>query len=736
MAAGKHPGPARRKRWTVRAFRSLWVVLTLVLTALSAPAIQAETVVRAGFASIAHHPEAGTWTIGSNGLSMTLLIDPARDFQVLRLGYFSGEPQTIGTLPDSQITLGGRTVPFGNRGAGWVFNNVATSVSGFTVQLDVTFDLPSSRLRATRHYAVTSGSPTFETWTSFAPLGGTVLLSDLNALALTIPAGTIHWVNGLQGDDANVSRDAAFSRQQRTLAAGERLSLGAAGRSSEQTVPWFAVDRGHDVFYAGLLWSGSWALTADRGAAGLSVTLGLPGMSTSVNSVIDGPHAFFGVTRGEVTDVPASLRMFIVRALRGGRPFDPLVTYNTWYAYGVAINEESMRSEIDGAAALGAELFMMDAGWYTGAGRGGPGDFTSGLGTWQVDRARFPSGLRALRDYAHARGLKFGIWVEPERVAQSTVGQAGMAQDMWLAKRGGKFGSIDSAQICLGGGAARQWIRDRLTALIDTVQPDYLKWDNNLWVNCDRAGHVHAATDGNFAHVNGLYSILSDLRARYPQLLIENVSGGGNRLDLGMLRFSDVAWMDDRTTPSVKVRHNIQGLSAVFPPAYLLSFAMHDQHEALHDAPDLTLLLRSRMSAVLGLCVKTGDLSENDAAAIAREVETYKGLRGSLRTGAGSLLTAQASPVDGPAWDVFQTTPQGNGPVVIWATQSDPAVGEIVVTPIGLRSRTLYEVRSIDSGRLGIASGAVLMADGVAVSAWAHSAAHILVLTPQSTPRQ
>ena len=83
-----------------------------------------------------------------------------------------------------------------------------------------------------------------------------------------------------------------------------------------------------------------------------------------------------------------------------------------------------MRAEIDGAAALGAELFVLDAGWYAGTGRNGAGDFTSGLGSWQVDRARFPSGLRALRDYAHDRGMKFGIWVEPERVAQSTVGPA------------------------------------------------------------------------------------------------------------------------------------------------------------------------------------------------------------------------------------------------------------------------------------------------------------------------
>jgi alpha-galactosidase len=709
-------------------YRSVALVAVLSVVIATAPRMSADTVVRAGTASIHNDPGSGQWTIGSYGASLTLVVSADQDFQIARLASWFGEPRTIGALPDSQITVGGKALPFGNRAAGFIFRTVSTSVSGSTVRLDATYELPSARLRMTRHYEATSGSPTFETWTTFTPLGSPATLSNLNPLTLTIPPGTLHWVNGLQGDDATTAKDTAFTRQERTLAPGERMSLGASGRSSEQTVPWFAVDSGADVFYAGLLWSGAWSLVADRNAAGLSLTLGLGSMSTTTTSSIDGPHAFFGIVRGDVGAASAALRSFIVNGLRGGRAFEPLVTYNTWYAYGVAIDEESMRAEIDGAAGLGAELFVLDAGWYPGAGRDGAGDFSSGLGTWQVDRGRFPSGLRALRDYAHDRGMKFGIWVEPERVAQSTIGQPGLAQDMWLAKNNGKYESVDTAQICLGGSGGRQWILDKVTALVQSVQPDYLKWDNNLWVNCNRAGHVHSATDGNFAHVNGLYDVLSTLRERFPDLLIENVSGGGNRMDLGMLRYSDVAWMDDRTSPSVKVRHNIQGLSALFPPAYLLSFAMGDRDEALHGGPDLPLLFRSRMMAVLGLCFRTGDLSDEDADAIRREIETYKSLRATLRTGAGSLHTAQAA--SRPPWDVFQTTPEGNRPIVIWAVQSDSGEHEITVTPSGLRFRTMYEVRSADTGVLGVRSGAELMADGVAVTASPHSAAHVLIFTP------
>ena len=113
--------------------------------------------------------------------------------------------------------------------------------------------------------------------------------------------------------------------------------------------------------------------------------------------------------------------------------------------------------------------------------------------------------------------MKFGIWVEPEQVHLDTVDEPGLAQQTWLATNHQEYGSDHAAQVCLAGAAGRQWVLDQLTRLIDTVQPDYLKWDNNLWVNCDRAGHEHGAHEGNFGHVNGLYSVLEALRMQYSR---------------------------------------------------------------------------------------------------------------------------------------------------------------------------------------------------------------------------
>lgn len=710
--------------------RALCAFLACGLVATGTASVPSEMVAEAGSAFVVQDKATKTWTIGSAGASLTLGLDPSTDFSVIRFGLDTGAPWVSGTAPDTVINVGGQSLPFGKRGAGFVYVGTATQARGATVQLDATFDLPQWRLRVTRHYAATSGSPTFETWTTFTPLGAVPVLKDLNAFRITAPAGRVRWVNGLRGESSDVTGDNSFTLRQQDLQPGERLSLGAAGRSSEQTVPWFSIDGPGETFYAGLMWSGAWALTAARSGNLIDLTLGLPSMTTSLMSQVDGPHAFFGLAEGGPSEAATALRTFIIDGVRGGRPIEPLVTHNTWFAYGVAVDEPSMRREIDEAARLGAELFVLDAGWYVGAGRTGASDFYSGLGTWQVDSTKFPGGLRKLANYARQRGMKFGLWVEPESVAQSTIGGHGLAEEKWLAKVNGKYGSSATAQVCLGGNVARQWVYDRLTQLIDDVRPDYLKWDNNMWINCNRSGHVHSATDGNFAHVNGLYEILAGLRARYPKMLIENVSGGGNRLDLGMLRYTDTAWMDDLSTPATVVRHNIQGLSAVFPPAYLLSFVMEGPRETLRDSPNLAASFRSRMLGALGLSFRIGEFDANDRAVMRSEIRSYKSLRGVLARGTHTLITAQAAQSQAPAWDAVQTFASDGLPVVLWAFQADPRAGSFTIKANHLRAPFDYEVLTVGRARVGIATGETLMENGIEFLPLKRLAAQVVLLRP------
>ena len=686
-----------------------------------------------GDAFVSHQGGSDVWSIGSTTLELVVGFDSSRTLALQRLSNpVTGRAWNISPAPDFNITAGSERIALTSSGA-VAFLGAAAAVTDHGVTLTFTFEHRAQRLLFARIYACYPGSPTIETWTRISSTGGDgTALSDLAAWNMTMPLGNVRWLGGLRGDSANsdgASED-AFIFAEHDFEPGERLDLGAEGRSSESFVPFFLVDDGRDEFYAGLMWSGSWRASLERADDRLRVAVSFPGVGTSVTSSkpFELPHTFFGLAAKATGDETGALNQFVLQGIRHGRPFQPLVTYNTWFAYGTRVTEDAMVAEIDRAASLGVELFVMDAGWYVGAGETGDFDFDAGLGSWTADPERFPSGLASLADYAHGVGLKFGLWVEPERVSLATVGKAGLAQEPWLATRAKDYGSTQNAQICLSGQAGRKWVMDQLVALIERVRPDYLKWDNNFWINCDRTGHGHGPADGNLAHVQALYGMFEELRQRYPDLLIENVSGGGARLDFGMLAFTDTAWMDDRTSPASHVRHNIEGLSFAFPPAYLLSFLIDAEGEPIAGAEDLPLLVRSRAAAILGLTYRTDLMDDGTAELLKQQIAEYKTYRDLIAPSNATLLSAQA-PVDSIAWDVLEEISADARSALVFGFKGDAEDGRLIVRPRGLLPDVVYDVRSLDVGPIGAARGELLMQDGIELMHAGGSRAHVLVFT-------
>jgi alpha-galactosidase len=679
---------------------------------------------------------AGGWIVGSAGVSLTISANPASGVQLASVGdpktgsawAVSGASDALVTLQNRRVTPGVPAVPLRGVQAGPLGNGV---------RLQLAFEDTATHLNITRSYAVFPGSPAVEIWTTYAADASTpaVLLSDVGIWQASVRADVVHWVSGLQVPDARGGR---FTRQQQALGSRLSLSLGAEGRSSESAVPavWFDGAPGH--LLAGLAWSGAWKLMVnDADAAGRSaVRLSLGDVATTVRAgqPFETPHGFLGVSAPGDQALASSWQAFAANGVRHGRPLGTLVTANTWFAHGTSIDEDTIRGEMDRAAASGVELFVVDAGWYVG-GRSAD-DYTTGLGTWTADPRRFPSGLRALSDYAHGLGMKFGIWVEPERIDTATINRAGLVRERYLATVDGRYNpgvrneSADAALVCLGDTEARQWVYDQIVRFVDDVSPDYLKWDNNAWVNCNRTSHGHGERDGNLAQVRGLYGILAALRDRYPDLMIEDCAQGGNRLDFGMLQYTDSAWMDDVTSPSSHVRHNLEGLSAVFPSGWLLSFVMDDPDEPIHGADDLMLILRSRMAGVLGFSIRTSDFQNAELAAIRREVSAYKRFRSILTDGAATLLTPQVPAGGGVDADVIQVMSEVTGDVVMFMYDGAGQAPARVALPKGLDPDALYATQ----WRRGMAvmSGGSLLANGLELPPDSPSAAHVVVLTRRS----
>jgi alpha-galactosidase len=710
-----------------------WVVVVALLAAVSAPSARAVDR-RAEYADafVDADTNSGEWTIGNDAIRYTVGIRQ-NTLRLVRLS-LAGSSRAV-TPPretDAVVTLDGDPTALGTAASGFAIDQVAASTGSHFVSLAVRFKAARRGLMATRHYVVYPGAAAVELWTTFETTDGEArVIENLNAYELALTGATIDYVTGL---DAPSQEGGAFARRQHSLHDGERFMLGSPTMSTETAMPFFSVaDDGVRVF-SGLAWSGGWSAALERRGDILTAAMGLPPMSAIVRPgrPVEGPHAFIGATPDRDGADTAAVTRF-VRESRAGRALPALTTFNTWFVHGINIDEATIRRDIEIASTIGIELFQVDAGWYP---RGRPAhqfDFTDGLGSWHADPTRFPSGLHALSEYAHEHGMQFGLWVEPERVALSTIGLPGLAQESFLAQQQGAYQpGVDNeratdAQICLAHPAAKQWVEDRLIALIEQVRPDNLKWDFNRWVHCTRTDHGHPADGGNYEHTRALYDLLATIRQRFPNLTIENCSGGGHRLDFALARLTDTAWMDDRSAPSAHVRRNLNGLLHLFPSTYLFSYVMPHANEPMRGATDLPMMVRSRMPGAVGLATSLVQLGEGELNVLHQEFELAKRLRAVQQNATAYVLTPQR---DGTGeWEIVQQLIPESGISYIFAF-AERASGSIRVHLRGLRPDVTYEYRSADRGVIGHLRGEDLIVHGLEIVEAPESAAQVLVLQP------
>ena len=709
-----------------------FVLLLCAAVALGVPVSSRAPAVQAGSAQVTVAASGRAWQIGNDGISATLSVDQPDG--LLRITGLHNTRTGFNWIPspaaDARMHVGGESIAPGS--AQLRFDHFETTAYRGGVRLDLHFADATRRFKAVRSFAVHPAAAVVEMWTRITPDTRAATVDKITAFDVPLAQGTFRWITGhLNPPEAGGTFSAGWVEHE----PDQHYDLGSAGRASETTVPWFAIDRGDDSLFAAYLWSGAWRVDTVRNGDTIRATLESAALHTPVSrgGAFESPHAILGVAAGSLDGAAQVSRDWVVAALRQGRPFEPLATYNTWFTYGTHIDETSMLAELEQAAALGAEQFVVDAGWYVGINED-PGDFTAGLGSWEVDAERFPSGLAHLRLRAHELGMKFGLWVEPERVSVHTINRGRGAAERYLATSAGSYNpsvaTPDAAQVCLADAQARQWVTTRLFELLDSVRPDLLKWDNNFWLDCTRSSHGHTATDGAFWHVRGFTSVLQALRARYPEMRIENCSGGGNRLSLDLLEWTDLGWMDDRSAPSTRVRHHLEGLSVAFPPAYLYSFVMEHTSEPMLETPDLSWLFRSRMPGALGLSWRGEGMVDAPRVLAAREIEIYKLTREITRDAFAMVLTEQVEHSGSPAWDVVQHVSASTGESVVFAFEGEGAPERMRVRLRRLEADREYAIDAIDHGSVGVFSGHDLMTLGIELASASQSRAQILVLRP------
>lgn len=300
------------------------------------------------------------------------------------------------------------------------------------------------------------------------------------------------------------------------------------------------------------------------------------------------------------------------------------VHYNTWEAVYFDHDQDRLARLVDAAAAIGAERFVLDDGWFKGR-----RDDTAGLGDWTVDADVYPQGLKPLIDRVLARGMEFGLWVEPEMVNPDS--------DLYRAHPDWVLGCPPAPQLSFrnqfvldfGRAEVRDYLYARIDALLTQHPIAYLKWDMNRDIS--QPGGADGAA-GAHAHVKGLYEILDRLRAAHPHVEIESCASGGGRADFGVLERTDRIWTSDSN--DALDRLSIQKGASLFIPAELMG--AHVGPTDCH-ITGRRVSMATRVSTALfghfGIEANLLALADAERTELAEGVSLYKSLRGLIHTG-------------------------------------------------------------------------------------------------------
>ena len=283
------------------------------------------------------------------------------------------------------------------------------------------------------------------------------------------------------------------------------------------------------------------------------------------------------------------------------------ITLNTWEAVYFDHDLPTLLTLADRAAEVGVERFVLDDGWFLGR-----RDDTAGLGDWFVDPDVWPDGLHPLADHVRARGMEFGLWVEPEMVNPDSE-LARRHPDWILRGRATLPPSARTQQVLdLAHPDAYAYIKERLFALLAEYPIAYLKWDHNrdLVDAGDGLGGRALVRENTLA----LYRLLGELKAAHPGLEIESCASGGARVDLGILSLTDRIWTSDCLDPTERLG-NQRYTGLVVPPEMMGMHLTSPHVHSTHRTVDLDFAAAVALFGHFGI---EWDLTSADAATLAR----------------------------------------------------------------------------------------------------------------------
>ena len=418
------------------------------------------------------------------------------------------------------------------------------------------------------------------------------------------------------------------SPQRQPFHVGQRVRESRRGRPGLDSSLLVVAGAEHFGFTSGevwgvhLAWSGNHRAVAERlpsGQRALSVgELLLPGevrLGSGESYTTPWTMAAYGVGLNAI-----SARLHAFQRDRPGYPSSPRpVIVNTWEAVYFDHDLATLKALADRGAEVGAERFVLDDGWFRGR-----RDDRAGLGDWFVDATVWPDGLHPLVDHVRARGLEFGLWVEPEMVNPDS--DLAREHPDWLMGTGNRSPvTFRSQQVLdLTHPGAFAFILERLDALVTEYAIDYLKWDHNR--DLVEAGHRPDGQAVVHAQTLAVYDLLDELKRRHPRVEIESCASGGGRVDLGILARTDRIWASDCN--DALERQNInRWTSLLVAPERIGAHVGPDRAHTTARRQDIDFRCGSALFGHFGIEFDLNVASDHDRARLAEWITLYKSVR-------------------------------------------------------------------------------------------------------------
>lgn len=525
-----------------------------------------------------------------------------------------------------------------------------------------------------------------------------------------------------------------WTLNQEPIIGGARVIESRRGSTGHQANPWFAISRDAsqsstapivadeehgEVWFGALAWSGSWRISIEHDQLdSVRVTGGFNpfdfGYNLKPGEKLETPIFYGGYSDHGLGGASRLLHHFEIAHILPQAPDPKLrpVIYNSWEATEFNVDEPSQVALAEKAASIGVDRFVVDDGWF-----GQRKNDHAGLGDWYVNAEKFPHGLKPLIDKVHALGMDFGLWVEPEMVNPDS--DLYRKHPDWVLNFPGRPRSESRNQLVLN--LARADVRDYVEGFLDKLLTEnniaFLKWDYNR--NWAEPGWDQVPRDEQkrvyVEFVRNLYSILGDLRKKHPKVEIESCSGGGGRVDLGILPYTDEVWPSDNTDPFDRLAMQ-DGFSYAYTPQIMMAWVTDSPHWGNGRTTSLTYRMLSSMQGSLGIGANLNRWSTEDFSAAKRLIAAYHSAQ---RTIVRGDLFRLISPRNGSEFSSTETVSNDKNHAVVFAFAhaTQKGRGFPLLQLQGLDPDTDYKVSWIEGkarpGTPASASGAWWMRHGL-----------------------